>query len=67
MIENEKNEIIPSRDVIGWIICIDYKNLHKATKKDHSPLPFIDQMFDKLVENSFILSFMHIQTTMKFQ
>ena len=29
-----------------WIICVDYQKLNKAMKKDHFPLPFIDQVLD---------------------
>ena len=49
VIRNEENELIPTRIVIGWRVCIDYKKLNIATKKDHYPLPFIDQMLDRLV------------------
>ena len=48
IIKNERNELIPTRDVIGWRVCIDYRKLNITTKKDHYPLPFIDQMLDKL-------------------
>ena len=48
VIANEKNELIPTRTVTGWRVCMDYKKLNKATKKDHFPLPFIDQMLDRL-------------------
>ena len=49
MLRNEKNELIPTRTVTGWRVCIDYIKLNTATRKDHYPLPFIDQMLDRLV------------------
>ena len=48
VIKNEKNELIPTRKVIGWRVCIDYRKLNDATRKDHFSLPFIDQMIEKL-------------------
>ena len=53
MIKNENNELILTRIVSGWRICIDYRKLNKATRKDHFPLPFIDQMLDRLAGHEF--------------
>ena len=33
-------------------MCIDFRKLNKATKKDHYPLPFIDQMLERLSKNT---------------
>ena len=39
VVKNEKDDLIPQRTVIGWRMCIDYRKLNKATKKDHFLLP----------------------------
>ena len=52
VIRNEKNELIPTRTVTGWRVCIDYNKLNTGTRKDHYPLPFIDQMLDRLARHS---------------
>ncbi|GJZ54568.1 reverse transcriptase domain-containing protein [Tanacetum coccineum] len=43
----------PSRLVTGWRVCIDYRKLNDATRKDHLPLPFMDQMLERLAENEY--------------
>jgi hypothetical protein len=45
---NEKNELIPQWTVTSWQMCITYRKLSKATRKDHFLLPFIDEMLEKL-------------------
>ena len=53
MIKNEENELIPTRTVTGWRMCIDYRRLNTATREDHFPLPFIDQMLERLAGHTF--------------
>ncbi|KAK8928912.1 hypothetical protein KSP39_PZI017560 [Platanthera zijinensis] len=48
IVKNANNELIPTRAVTGWRICIDYRKLNKVTRKDHFPLPFLDQVLDRL-------------------
>ncbi|XP_070045350.1 uncharacterized protein [Nicotiana tomentosiformis] len=48
VVQNENNELISIRTVTGWRICMDYRRLNKATRKDHFSLSFIDQMLDRL-------------------
>ena len=53
VIRTENNILLPSRTVTGWRICIDYRKLNKATRKDHFPLPFLDQMLDRLAGHEY--------------
>jgi hypothetical protein len=53
VVKNKKNKLIPQRTITGWWMCIDYRKLNKATKKDHFPLPFIDNMLERLMKHSF--------------
>jgi hypothetical protein len=53
VIRNEKNELIPQRTITSWWMCIDYQKLNKGTRKDHFPLPFIDEMLERLDNHSF--------------
>ncbi|GJY47524.1 reverse transcriptase domain-containing protein [Tanacetum coccineum] len=53
VVANEENELIPTRLVTGWRVCVDYRKLNEATLKDHFPLPFMDQMLERLAGNEF--------------
>ena len=37
---------------ISYRMVIDFRKLNKATKKDHYPLPFIDQMLERLSKHT---------------
>ncbi|GJX73397.1 reverse transcriptase domain-containing protein [Tanacetum coccineum] len=53
VVENDENELILTRLVTGWRLCIDYRKLNEATRKDHFPLPFMDQMLERLAGNEY--------------
>ncbi|GJX05989.1 reverse transcriptase domain-containing protein [Tanacetum coccineum] len=53
VVTNDNNELIVTRLVTGWRVCIDYQKLNDATRKDHFPLPFMDQMLERLAVNEF--------------
>nr|GEX20638.1 reverse transcriptase domain-containing protein [Tanacetum cinerariifolium] len=53
VVKNEENELIPPRLVTRWRVCIDYRKLNEATRKDHFPLPFMDKMLERLAGNEY--------------
>nr|GEW20681.1 reverse transcriptase domain-containing protein [Tanacetum cinerariifolium] len=53
IVENEENELIPTRLATGWRVCIDYWKLNEATRKDHFPLPFMDKMLERLAGDEY--------------
>ncbi|GKB10251.1 reverse transcriptase domain-containing protein [Tanacetum coccineum] len=53
VVKNGENDLIPTRLVTGWKVCIDYRKLNEATRKDHFPLPFMDQMLERLAGNEY--------------
>ena len=50
---NEKGEEIPTRLITGWRVCIDYHRLNEVTRKDHFPLPFMDQLLERISGHPF--------------
>nr|GEV05840.1 reverse transcriptase domain-containing protein [Tanacetum cinerariifolium] len=53
VVTNDENKLVPTRLVTGWRVCIDYQKLNEATRKDHFPLPFMDQMLERLAGNEY--------------
>jgi len=47
IVKIEKDELILTRTITGHRMCIDYRKLNAASRKDHFPLPFIDQMLER--------------------
>ena len=66
IVANGKNELIHTRTVVGWRVSMDYRKLSKATRKNHFPLPFINQMLDRLTgKQYYCFSYMGIQVTIR--
>ena len=53
VIENPQGKMVVTRPQTGYRVCIDYRKLNEVTRKDHFPLPFIDQMLERLEKRTF--------------
>nr|GFA51400.1 retrovirus-related Pol polyprotein from transposon 17.6 [Tanacetum cinerariifolium] len=53
VVTNDENELVLTRLVTGWRVCIDYRKLNEATRKDHFPLPFMEQMLERFAGNEY--------------
>ncbi|WKA10552.1 hypothetical protein VitviT2T_028117 [Vitis vinifera] len=53
VVQNEKGEEIATRLTSGWRVCIDYRKLNDVTRKYHFPLPFIDQVLERVSGHHF--------------
>ena len=48
VVPKKRNKLILMRPGTGLRVCMDYRNFNAYTKKDHFPMPFMDQMLDRL-------------------
>ena len=48
VVQSDRGELLPTRLTTGWRVCVDYRKLNIATKKDHFSLPFMDQILERL-------------------
>ena len=53
MVQNDKGEEVSTRLTSGWRVCIDYRKSNVVTRNDHFPLPFIDQVFERVSGHPF--------------
>ncbi|GJQ89046.1 reverse transcriptase domain-containing protein [Tanacetum coccineum] len=56
VVTNEKDELVPTRIVTGWRVCIHCRKLNDATAKDHFLFSFMDQMLERLAGNKYFVS-----------
>ena len=52
-VKNEKGEELSTRLTTGWRVCTDYRRLNEVTRNDHFPLPFIDQLLERVSGHPF--------------
>ncbi|XP_062145890.1 uncharacterized protein LOC133853886 [Alnus glutinosa] len=55
VVQNKDGELVPTQIQSGWRVYIDYLKLNTVTKKDHFPLPSIDQMVECLHHFTLVL------------
>ncbi|XP_062166945.1 uncharacterized protein LOC133873228 [Alnus glutinosa] len=53
VVENQDGKLVPTCVQSGWRVCIDYRKLNGTTRKDRFPLPFIDQMVERLTGHAY--------------
>ena len=53
VVQNEKGEEVATRLTSGWRVCIDYRKLNVVTRNDHFPLPFINQVLERVSGHPF--------------
>ena len=52
-VQNAKGEEMPTHLTTSWRVCIDYRRLNEVTRKDHFPLPFMDQLLERVSGHTF--------------
>jgi hypothetical protein len=67
VVKSEDGKEVATRPVTEWRIWNDYRKLNSATSKDHFPLPFIDQIVEKLAGQKFTVFWMGTRDTIKLR
>ena len=67
VMKNDKQELVQTRLPTKVRVCIVYRKLNVATRKDHFPLLFIDQMLERLAGHEYTVSWTVTQGITKSQ
>ena len=65
-VPNKRNEFVPMQQVTAWRVYMDYRKLNVGTEKNHFPMPFVDQMLDRLVGKGWYYFLMAIRSTERY-
>ena len=53
VVKNDQGELILTRLTTSWQVCIDFRKLNPVTEKDHFPLPFLDQVLERVASHDY--------------
>ena len=53
VVKNASNELVPTKLVTGWQMCLDDRKLNASTRKYQYPLPFTDQILERVDGHEF--------------
>ncbi|WJZ92713.1 hypothetical protein VitviT2T_011695 [Vitis vinifera] len=53
VVKGENGDEVSTRLTTGWRVCIDYRKLNTVMRKDHFPLPFMDQVLERVFGHPF--------------
>ncbi|RVW61106.1 Retrovirus-related Pol polyprotein from transposon 17.6 [Vitis vinifera] len=53
VVKGENGDEVSTRLTTSWRVCIDYRKLNTVTRNDHFPLPFMDQVLERVSGHPF--------------
>ncbi|RVW80074.1 Retrovirus-related Pol polyprotein from transposon 17.6 [Vitis vinifera] len=53
VVKGENGDEVSTCLTTGWRVCIDYRKLNTVTRNDHFPLPFMDQVLERVSGHPF--------------
>ena len=53
VVQNDADKLVPTRIQTGWQVCINYRKLNVATRKDYFSLLFINHIVERLARHGY--------------